>query len=188
MKRRSVRDDLTDGFTPSPLPPLGPDGSLLFTDSQTQGSPRLAPRMCEQGPCVHYHRLETQLDAETPRDGSDGGLHVQVHHTCYPQSGIEFELGDTPVVACNLWLPTSATLEKRRKAERDRHLKSKSGKQFLKDMNAWQVARADAARVAEEVAAAQRELLAAELAARDPEITNGEAPPTAELGPFGDPP
>lgn len=79
------------------------------------------PRLCEAGPCAHYHRFCLQVDAENPKDERrpDGTVihhgrvfHVQTHHYCYPDVGIETNLGALPVLACNRWVPIGGLIRR----------------------------------------------------------------------------
>jgi hypothetical protein len=63
------------------------------------------PRICEYGPCVHYHRFTTQVDAQQPATGGSA-VHFETHHYCYPTAGVETVLADMPVTECNRWEPT----------------------------------------------------------------------------------
>jgi hypothetical protein len=112
MRSNDVRDDLQDGIDAAPMPAMAPDGGLAFTPARPIVEP--PPRMCELGPCRHYHRLAVQMDAANPMSErrSDGSVvhharlfHTQVSHYCYPDVGIETELGSLPVIECNRWVP-----------------------------------------------------------------------------------
>jgi hypothetical protein len=114
------------------------DGVDLTSDVRLEAMrdiPAPYPRLCEAGPCRNYHRLETEVDAEsslafrvstelpagTPGvqklpDGSalyrpGSSFHVQVSHYCYPSPGIDMPLGSMPVVRCNRWDPITEDTE-----------------------------------------------------------------------------
>lgn len=115
MKRIDAQDELQDGFEVGPLPPIGPDGGLQLPPMAKLATP--CPRLCEVGPCRHYHRLEIQVDAADPMpivrpDGEvvhlPGSFHVETHHYCYPDIGIEIVLGSLPVTKCNRFAPLLA--------------------------------------------------------------------------------
>lgn len=118
MRSKELQDELQAGFEPTQLPAPAPDGTLALPPMR-KSLPQ-APKLCAQGPCVHYHRLTVQLDAEEARaarvasgDKHHGRLvgapsesfHTATHHYCYPESGIEADLGALPVLECNRWLP-----------------------------------------------------------------------------------
>src|SRR5215470_2227374 len=117
-RHTDLQDELADEFEPSPLPPIGPDGGPDLQPMQP--SPEMHPRLCEAGPCVHYHTFQVQMDVQSPIAArvADGGVlagaappqpfHVETHHYCYPDSGIEFKIGSLPVVTCNRWSPMLA--------------------------------------------------------------------------------
>ncbi len=84
------------------------------------------PRLCEAGPCRHYHTMTIQLDAQQPHaERVDGRLvehgrvfHTEQHHYCYPDVGIETNLGALPVLSCNRWVPITSLLRGRRSIRR----------------------------------------------------------------------
>jgi hypothetical protein len=124
MKTQDPREELQDGFELAPPP---------SEQAMQPERPPARPRLCEAGPCKHYHRLAVQVDAAQPGavrtpvalpDGTPGAqsvpggtvyqaapaFHVQVHHYCYPDVGIEMPLGDLPVTECNRWEPRAPLL------------------------------------------------------------------------------
>ena len=69
-------------------------------------------------------------------------FHVETHHYCYPDTGIEMNLGSLPVVECNRWEPVGYG----RKLFWD----SQDGRHHRAQLDAWEAARAaEAAEVAE---------------------------------------
>jgi hypothetical protein len=109
------------------------------------------PRLCEAGPCRNYHRLVKQLDSQNPlpvmRDGvlvsPAGSFHVETHHYCYPDVGIETDLQATPVIECNRWEPRTdkeILVDVKRLTEFKR---SKRGKAFKLAQQRWNEDRAD---------------------------------------------
>lgn len=150
----------------------GPDGLPVPPSGVSRVPPR--PRLCEQGPCRHYHRLTIQVDAESPRavktpvrlpvvshmatEASDGGtlyqaprtFHTEVQHYCYPDTGIETTLGSTPVVECNRWSPDPEADDAAERA-RGIFLSSRRGQRYLADLKAWEDAREAEAAEAEEI-------------------------------------
>lgn len=150
----------------------GPDGLPVPPSGVSRVPPR--PRLCEQGPCRHYHRLTIQVDAESPRavktpvrlplvsdmvtEASDGGalyqaprtFHTEVQHYCYPDTGIETTLGATPVVECNRWSPDPEADDAAERA-RGIFLSSRRGQRYLADLKAWEDAREAEATEAEEI-------------------------------------
>lgn len=169
MKRTvDVQSDLADGVDLSAPVPVGPDGLPGPPPvSRDVAPPR--PRLCEQGPCASYHRLEIQLDAQDPRtqrlpvapaglpgvqpvDG--GGLytappvyHTQITHYCYPSPGVEMVLGDMPVVQCNRWRPfrPASSVEELGylpdTVTPTEYLGTREGKAYLAEVSAWESAR-----------------------------------------------
>lgn len=133
MKTQDPHQELQDGFELAPPPPIGPDGTPQIP--RRRAGPPARPSLCQAGPCRRYHRLVVQVDAEQPgavrlpiapaynhtREDSaltpcpecargvlyraPAAFHVQTHHYCYPDTGIEMPLGALPVVECNRWDP-----------------------------------------------------------------------------------
>lgn len=177
MRSNDIQDELQGGIELGAMPPVGPDGAPKLP--QLRKILRPPPRLCEQGPCVHYHRFTVQLDAERPRaaavagpgehhgmlvGAADAPFHTQVHHYCYPQLGIETVLGDLPIIQCNHWRPKSEEQGRLESAAGDAYLRTQAGERYLADITAWQAehAAAESDRKADE-ADAQRTL--AEMAA-----------------------
>lgn len=145
-KHRSLQDDLAEEFEPSPLP-IGRDGAPVLEPMREDRKPY--PRLCEAGPCVHYHRMETQFDAAAPiaERVEEGGklvgisrgspFHTKVHHYCYPEVGIETDLGGLPVVTCNRWEPLSRSNERRLEDLRDEWRESPAGQAHQAELDAW---------------------------------------------------
>lgn len=127
MKTQDPHQELQDGFELAPPPPIGPDGTPQIPPQRA--GPPARPSLCQAGPCRRYHRLVVQVDAEQPGavrlpivlpEGTPGAqqtpqgtvyrapaaFHVQTHHYCYPDTGIEMPLGALPVVECNRWDPS----------------------------------------------------------------------------------
>lgn len=113
------------GWEPAPLPAYGPDG---ITFPAPRPSLPLAPSLCEAGPCRHYHRVASVMDAADPADGSEGTTHQQIVRACYPAPGIELEVGETPVLACSRWEPDNE--QARLDSLRDQFLRSPAGKEY----------------------------------------------------------
>lgn len=173
MKTQDPHSELQDGFELAPPPPIGPDGAPLIPPQHADAPPR--PSLCHAGPCVHYHRLVTQVDAENPRAvrlpialpvGTPGAeqtqqgsvyrapvaFHVEVHHYCYPDVGIEMPLGSLPVVECNRWHPSHSGVGDAayRQEARERFGASLEGREYRDKVTAWEDARAvEAAEAAE---------------------------------------
>ncbi len=146
MRSRDVRDELQDGVDSAPLPPMGQDGGPALEPAAPIQDP--PPRLCEAGPCRHYHRFAVQLDAANPMaERRDGKLihharvfHVTTNHYCYPDVGIETNLGSLPVLECNRWVPIKGLLRMRRTVLGE----------YQRDLAAWHDARE---READELAA-----------------------------------
>lgn len=165
MKHLDVRDDLADGFEITKLPLPGPDGGL---DLPPQRPPRRdPPRLCSAGPCKHYHRMVTQLDAQAPLalparrarelgvlPDSMPGFHTEAHHYCYPTAGVETNLGETPVVSCSLYEPVHMVERRRIDAARSNFLQTPEGQEYAAELERWRAALAED-RALEAAAAAQ---------------------------------
>lgn len=154
MRTNKTQDDFIEDYEPGPMPPMTAETAA----AERRVTP-LPPRLCEAGPCVHYHRFDIQLDAEGPRaesispGGQMSGLapkqpfYVRVHHFCYPTVGVETDLGGLPVLKCNLWQPiTDETVLER---ARSRFLESDAGKAYTAELAAWTDARAKDSAAAE---------------------------------------
>jgi len=76
-------------------------------------------------------------------------FHVQTHHYCYPDVGIEMPLGSLPVVECNRWEPEPAA------SGVDARIEA-----YEAEVRAWAAARASEA----SEAAATEQLIAASMA------------------------
>lgn len=143
----SAQDELQEGFEPSPFPPMAPDGALEIPPLRAVSDP--PPRLCEAGPCRHYHRMVLQLDAQRPIANAiePGGklvgiapeqpFHVNVHHYCYPDTGIETELGSLPVLECNRWEPFSDHEILASTNRKNDFLASARGKEFQTALDTW---------------------------------------------------
>ncbi len=115
MQSNDVTDELQEDFEPSALPPIAPDGGFEGEPPRKIIDP--PPRLCEAGPCRHYHRFQVQLEVESAKGaelsatgaitGTPGPdpIVTQTHHYCYPAVGIETKLGSLPVLSCNRWDP-----------------------------------------------------------------------------------
>lgn len=170
MRKVDVQDELQEGVEVAPLPPMGPDGGPILSPLRPVTPPR--PRLCEAGPCQNYHRFEIQMDAAQPHTmrvpislppdtpgaqaAQDGTLyqppptfHVQVHHYCYPNVGVEMALGDLPVTDCNRWDPYTHGSPLIRRTEA--FLRSFGGERYQDEVRAWEAARQQEQREAQEV-------------------------------------
>jgi predicted Zn-ribbon and HTH transcriptional regulator len=181
MKTIDPHSDLQEGFEPAPAPPIGPDRSPIIQPQRSD--PPARPSLCRAGPCRNYHRFVTQVDAENPRavplpivlpEGTPGAqqtpqgtlyrapavFHTETHHYCYPDPGIEMNLGALPVVECNRWDPPSRIPIGRVDALADRRARfwiTEKGRVHLEQLAAW-----EAARAAEAAEAAEAEVLIAQ--------------------------
>jgi len=115
MRSRDVQNESIDSFEPGPLPPMGPDGAPLLEPVRIPAAD--PPRLCEAGPCRRYHVMKIQLDAQQPgRERLEDGtvidharvFHTEAHYYCYPDVGIETNLGSQPVLECNRWVPITS--------------------------------------------------------------------------------
>lgn len=142
MRSTDIRDEVGAELEPAPIA-VGPDGMHLRDNARAIPPP---PRLCEAGPCRHYHRFVSQLDAERPmgatvepggRVTGDGGpqpFYTEVHHYCYPDVGIETILGAMPVLECNRWDP----VEREEPSARAREV----AVQYMRELDEWKAARA----------------------------------------------
>ncbi len=149
-----AQEDAIEGFDEAELPGFGPGGIAGSQNDDRKLAPP-PPRLCEAGPCVHYHRFEIQLDAEGPKAGAvevggklvgDAGkqpFYVRVHHYCYPDVGIETELGSLPVLKCNRWSPITPHAKKTQDQVRAEFWQSEEGLAFAAERHEWERARAE---------------------------------------------
>ena len=151
MRDHDVQGELAEGFEPSPAPILGPSGLPERLPTQPVDDP--PPRLCEQGPCRHYHHFAIQMDAATPIAGrmvKDAAGNVELvgeagadparlehHHYCYPTTGVEFVLGSFPVLECSRWAPETdedrADIDRRR----DTFMHTLKGEQYKTALDKW---------------------------------------------------
>ena len=151
MKSREDETELEDDYIQPEPPSMGPDGLPVHPPAPPLEMD-LPPRLCDQGPCVHYHCFKVPLAAQPSIAGTvahdDQGrsvlvgdptpdpIRLQSHHYCYPTPGIEFPL-DAPVLECNLWDPGNiyqAQIEGRRTNYLENTL---AGQQFRTALDAW---------------------------------------------------
>ena len=186
MKTQDPHSELQDGFEVAPLPPIGPDGAPQIPPQRAD--PPARPSLCQAGPCRRYHRLVVQVDAATPGavrlpivlpEGTPGAqqtprgtvyrapaaFHVQTHHYCYPDTGIEMPLGVLPVVECNRWDPEAPGKDRGVAVSRKDFEKSDAGRTYRAEVADW-----EAARAAETLEAAEAERLIAQSMAETPTI------------------
>jgi hypothetical protein len=138
MKSSSLTSRFLAGFEPLVLPPRGPDG-MIPAGPPAKLPVVQPPSLCEAGPCRHYHRVASVMDAED--GGSAGPTHRQVTRACYPAVGIELELGETPVLQCSRWEPDNE--QARLDSIRADFLKKPDGKAFVEKVAAFEEACAD---------------------------------------------
>lgn len=131
-----MADRLFPDYEPPPLPPIGPDGSLM-TPSVPVRLVVLPPSLCEQGPCAHYHEFRMPYDAAKPMDGSSSGDNVSTVRTCYPNAGVEFPLNGVTVLECGLWKPIDPAVLSMRADARNRYMASPAGQKYTEEIDAW---------------------------------------------------
>lgn len=161
MRRIDVQGELQDGIDLAPGPVMGPDGAPQFVSGPPPTPAR--PRLCEAGPCRHYHRLTIQTEAESPRaqrvpvipglvdSGPKGSIyqapatfHTETHHYCYPDLGIEMVLGSLPVTECNRWWPQDQPgrqIRIDRYGAREEFAQSPAGFRYGQEVATWEQAR-----------------------------------------------
>ena len=81
-------------------------------------------------------------------------FHTSVSHYCYPDVGIEMTLGDTPVVRCSRWDPMDEHTLLRRVQET--FLGEERGREYTRQVEAWELARTEEAREAQEADSSSR--------------------------------
>lgn len=158
MRSNDVRDDMADGIELAPLPPMAKDGGPELEAARP--IPPARPRLCEAGPCRHYHRMEVQVDAAQPKAEvhEDGTItkaaavfHREVHHYCYPDVGIETNLGAMPVTACNRWHPLLPADHLAAEKHGEVFMESRAGRDYLDELAAWEAHRDAEAQAATDV-------------------------------------
>ena len=65
MRHIDPHDDMQEGIEEAPPPDRNPDGTIVVPPRRAELPPR--PSLCQAGPCRHYHRFATQVDAANPR-------------------------------------------------------------------------------------------------------------------------
>lgn len=123
-------DSMFNSFTPASIAEALEGGLPVASEERP---PPIS--LCEMGPCAHYHVIRTKVDAQEPQDGSAAPIFTIPTRTCYPASGIECDLTDTPVKECNLWLP-NADLVQVRIRERER-FKTANAEQYAAFEASW---------------------------------------------------
>lgn len=145
MRSKDVRHSLTDHFEPATFA-AGPDGAI----APPVKLPVLQPlSLCEQGPCVNYHRFALPFEAERAMGASiepggkivgDPGPHpryVETHHYCYPTPGVEMDLGGMAVLSCNRWDP-AVTADLEREKRRAEFRASLAGETYARELEQWE--------------------------------------------------
>jgi hypothetical protein len=120
------------------LPSIAPDGGFAPDPiGMAPSVPAATPEhfLCLRGPCAHYWELETFFASGNPsmtwdaEDGlkDDSGKPVrmprQISRSCLAQPGMETELTDDVVYACNRWTPMTARELRARDKRRAKYLK-----------------------------------------------------------------
>ncbi len=138
MQRSTLTSRFLAGFAPGPLPPRGPDG-MIPGPPPTRLPLIDPPSLCEAGPCRNYHRVVSVFDAQDPVGGT-GPTRRQITRACYPTTGIELELGETPVLQCSRWEPETAATSSERDRARADFMKGPAGKEFAAEVVAFEAA------------------------------------------------
>ena len=135
--KTSLTSRFLAGWEPAVFPSRGPDG--LIPAPPPRSLPVLEqPSLCEAGPCRHYHRVASLMDAAAPIDGSASEAHEQIVRACYPAPGIELELGEAPVSKCSRWEPDNE--QSRLDTIRNAYLRSSAGQAYTEQIQALEVA------------------------------------------------
>jgi hypothetical protein len=83
---------------------------------------------------VHHGRLV---------GGPSESFHTATHHYCYPEKGIEADLGPLAVLECNRWWPNAPGIPDDR-SRRDQGIllfrESAAGKRYQGELDAWRQA------------------------------------------------
>lgn len=137
MKTVDPKDRLEGDWEPSQIPDLRPDLPAV-EPPKLRVLPPEAPSLCAQGPCIHYHEVAYEMDAQRPLDHSEASSKSHRMRTCYPSSGIEMPL-DAPVFDCNLWQPHPPRMEDQREAVRLRYMASDAGKAYVAELEVWKL-------------------------------------------------
>lgn len=136
-KRRAPLDRYKD-FEPSSVT-ISPDGGIAagFV-GEAPAVPNATPdnMICLRGPCRHYFELETFIasgntkstwDPETglkdPLTGEPVRMPRQTTRSCTAELGIETDLTDDCVYACNRWSPLTPRELKAEAKRREKYLK-----------------------------------------------------------------
>ena len=135
MNTVDPKDRLEGDWEPSQIPDLRPDAPAV-EPPKLRVLPPEPPSLCAQGPCVHYHEVSYEMDAQKPLDHSEASSKSHRMRTCYPSSGIEMPL-DAAVFECNLWLPSPPKHEDQRETQRLRYMQSGAGEAYRADLEAW---------------------------------------------------
>jgi hypothetical protein len=120
-----------------------PDGTMAGPAPAPRSSlPQIdPPSLCEAGPCRHYHRLVSVLDAQdaigAALTDATGVTPRVITRACYPSAGIEVELAETPILQCSHWYPRD---RRHQIAARQSYLASPEGREFLAEAAAYEAA------------------------------------------------
>ena len=139
MQRSTLMSRFLSSWEPSVLPPRGPQGMVPAGSPPDRAHLPVIdpPTLCEAGPCRHYHRVVSVMDAQAPVGKDSNNDHAQTSRVCYPTAGIEVELGETPVLQCSKWEPES---EPERDERRRKFLTGNAGKQFRREVETYEAA------------------------------------------------
>lgn len=77
------------------------------------------------------------MDAQDPV-GATGPIRRQTTRACYPDVGIELEIGETPVLQCSRWYPAGDPAYVNE--ARDAYLASDDGKTFVGQVTEFEAA------------------------------------------------
>jgi len=95
--------DKFEGFVPSPLP-LAPDGGVAPGPPIALSSiPEAIPAnfVCLRGPCRYYFEIASHFEGEAP----EGITPKQFSRVCTVVKGVETDITDNVIYACNMWAP-----------------------------------------------------------------------------------
>jgi hypothetical protein len=104
-KEKRELGDQFDNMEPPPSPVMGPDGPAMPVTYLTPGEP-LPPAtpenfLCLLGPCKHYVEIHSWADVEAR------GIQrpKQINRICRVIPGVDLDLTEDCVFACNEWAP-----------------------------------------------------------------------------------
>ncbi len=110
---------------PGPMLPVAPDGGILQSHAidQLRPIPSATPEnfVCLRGPCMFYLEIASGADVNAPTLERDP---IQINRYCRAIPGIEVDLTEDNVFACNAWDPEAPKAVEARETRRINYLNS----------------------------------------------------------------